>query len=107
MRRTHILHHRDNRRPHFFAQRDHRDSRPVIAWLREGEKQILTLDGLQVARVEPLGAEHGWDSTWSQPREGRHDAIILHGPHAGERRPFPDDCDSARLWAESVFAAAA
>jgi len=105
MKRTHVMHTRDNRRPHYFKQVDHHDTRPVIEWRHDGEKQVLHIDGKPVARVEPVGGCGSWDYEFNQPREARHDAIILAGPHCGERKAFPDDCDSARLYCERLFAA--
>lgn len=104
MRRTHIMHPRDNRRPHYYAQRDHRDTRPALEW-RGGS---MLLDGVEVAKVICMASEtmpEPWDRVWQQPREPRHDAVIVHGPRAGERRAC-DDSDAARLFCESVFAQA-
>lgn len=102
MKRTHITHTRDNRRPFYFKQVDHRDARPVIAWQRHGAgQQVLEIDGVSVAEVFPVGDPVTNYTTWETSQ--RHDARIIGGSHAGTRRAF-DDCDAVRLFCESLFA---
>ncbi|MBI5689255.1 MAG: hypothetical protein HZC55_04100 [Verrucomicrobia bacterium] len=103
MKRTHVMHKRDNRRAfpshHAATARDDRDPR-CLAWCERSDgAQVMTLDGESVAVVEPFG-EGRFDllGDWVQP----HRAII--GTQVAV------DCnslDAARLHCERHFAHAA
>lgn len=104
MRRTHVQHTRDNRRPQYYAQRDLHDTRPTLAWVTEGERQVMLLDGARVASVRSDQSRtiDRWDvdhletffPSIAEIHEGKH-ALLL--------RTF-DDVDSARQFCESCFA---
>lgn len=104
MRRTHILHSRDNRRSfpshHAPQGRDDRDQR-TLAWRLspEGDRDTMLLDGEPVAHVEPFG-------------EPRYDLLgeLVQPTRAfiGNHPPVDFNThDAARLHCERHFARAA
>ena len=100
MRRTHILHRRDNRR---FNREDswraNPDDRiPVLAWLRQEDgSQQMELDGRVVAEVRPVR------QTFEGGREDPYDPYVARILTTGEERTF-DTADDARGYCERVFA---
>lgn len=102
MRRTHILHDRDNRRarPSHFNGSAPRDPR-VLAWLRDGNRQTMTLNGVSLATVEPHGAEY-YDPMLGEI--ARVHTAHIHGENFNASPTFPN-CDAARLHCEAAFSA--
>lgn len=103
MRRTHVMHKRDNRRPHYFAQRDHNDKRPCLRWESAGGVSRMYIGDAVVAEVIDLN-DHGFGA-WGEPTYHRHDAILKAGPAecVGARRAF-DSLGEAKAWCETVNA---
>lgn len=101
MRRTHVMHKRDNRRGYHYAQHNHRDERPTLGWRIEGDFQFMELDGCPVASVYPVG-EPIWVSFETGHRQA-HEAQITDGPRTGEIK-LCEDLDAARLFCEAAFA---
>lgn len=99
MRRTHIMHKRDNRRAFYLIQADPMDKRPVAAWSGNQQESTLTIDGAPMAKVVQVGEpDYNWHTDeWTC----RYDCIILAGPRATERKAF-DDRDSARMFGEQA-----
>lgn len=107
MKRTHVMHKRDNRRSfsYYGGGANPNDRRPILTWIKEGAANspthVMILDGERVARVEPVGWPE-FDVSRGDYYQ-RHDAIIEAGPRKGTRKAFPDDADSARLFCEQCF----
>jgi hypothetical protein len=103
MKRSHVSHTRDNRRyhPSHFGRdaRDDRDPR-TLAWRSDCDRQIMLLDGVPVATVEPTGdvCVSPFDLDASTPEHVAH----IHGERI-EIAPRFNDCDAARLHCEAHF----
>lgn len=100
MRRTYVMHTRDNRRPHYYAQQGQTQQGPCLSWKKNDGAYWMMLDERAVAKVMPLD-DHGFDA-WGCPTYHRHDAILLVGS-TDTRKAF-DDLDSAKAWCENQFA---
>lgn len=99
MRRTHILHKKDNRRSlpsHHEAERSKQEpvDQRVIRWVRNGAgQQVLEIDGKASAHVRPFG-EPRWDML-GEPVQP-HIARIIGETDEHEFR----SCDQARAFCE-------
>lgn len=99
MRRTHIMHTRDNRRaqPWHNAQREERsdDRRPVLAWTERSDgAHVMSLNGEAVAEIHRHPELPGWCVKIFLRFVGDEGVGVAHRV----------DKDAARLFCEAFFA---
>lgn len=95
------MHTRDNRRPHYYAQRDHTDVRPCLEWRIDDGVYFMFIGEELFAEVRPVGDPDY--NEWGDVISHRHDAILRKGPDALSRKAF-DDLSQAKAFCELYFA---